>query len=102
MDAGALDQKIIIETRSVVHNALGEEVESWSPSPAWAKVTETPGREFLKGDYQAERKAVFCIRFKQVDTTARVTWGGQVYDIQSVTGTYREGWAYLHCVARVN
>jgi len=103
MDAGALDQQILIEAHSVTLDELGAEVETWSThSQPWAKVIETPGREFLKGDYHAEHKAVFRIRWRDIDSTARVTWGGRVYDITAVTGTRREGWSYLHCIARAN
>lgn len=99
MDAGQLDQSILIEVPTPSTNALGEEVLAWSThSTPRAKAMETPGREFLKGDYRAEEKAVFVIRWRDIDSTARVQWGGRVWDITSITGTRREGWQYLHAI----
>lgn len=101
MDAGKLDQRISVEQPSITTNTLGEEIASWSvTSQPWAKVIETPGREFLSGDYKAEAKAVFVIRWREIDSTARVTWRGRSYRINDVTGTQREGYAYLHCLAQ--
>ena len=101
MDAGALDQRILVETPVNTLNELGEEVPGWEfLAKPWAKVMEGLGREFLKGDYVAESKAVFKIRSLQVDSKARVTWEGRVYRIDDVTGTRREGFSYLHCIAQ--
>jgi len=98
MDAGALDQQITIEARTVTQDALGADVESWATdSMPWANVIETPGREFLKGEIQAEKLAVFVIRWRALDSTYRVLWRGATYMIDAVTGTQREGWAWLHC-----
>jgi SPP1 family predicted phage head-tail adaptor len=98
MDAGTLDQQILIETATLSTNDLGEEIATWSPhSQPWARVIEAPGREFLKSDIEAEGKAVFKIRWRSLDSKARVTWRGRIYDVQDVTGTQREGFAWLHC-----
>ena len=98
MDAGALDQQITIKVRTVTHDELGADVESWDDdSTPWAKVIETPGREFLKGEIQAEKLAVFVIRWRALDSTYRVLWRGATYMIDAVTGTQCEGWAWLHC-----
>ncbi len=99
MDAGALDQQIAIETRIVTTDELGAETEAWATEfRPFAKVIETPGREFLKGEVIAERKAVFVIRWHALDTTARVIWNGDTYRINAITGTRREGYSWLHCV----
>lgn len=100
MDAGRLDQRIVIETPAVVIDELGQDAREWVLlGTFWAKVMETPGREFLSGDYKAEEKTVFVIRWQALDSTARVQWGGRVWRIESVTGTRREAFAYLHCVS---
>jgi SPP1 family predicted phage head-tail adaptor len=100
MDAGALDQKIELQAPIVSTDELGAKVSAWSTvSSPWAKVMETPGREFLSGDYRAEEKTVFVVRWRAVDSTSRVSWGGRTWRIDSVTGTRREGFAYLHCRA---
>lgn len=99
MHAGQLDQKIQIEQASQVTDELGQDARTWTAvATVWAKVMETPGREFLKGDYQAEEKAAFVIRWRAIDSTYRVQWAGRVWKIVSVTGTRREGFAYLHCM----
>jgi SPP1 family predicted phage head-tail adaptor len=98
MDAGELDQRITIETRTLTEDVLGADVESWSSlGDFWARVIETPGREFLKGEFEAEGRSVFVIRWRELDSTARVTWRGRIYTIEDVTGTQREGFAWLHC-----
>jgi len=96
--AGDLDQRITIETATTVRGASGADVPGWLyDCEPWAKVVETPGREFLKGDIEAEGKAVFKIRYRPVATSSRVLWRGVAYDIEAVTGTRREAWTYLHC-----
>lgn len=100
IDAGKLDQRILIETATVTENELGEDVETWSEhSRPWAQVKETMGREFLAGDIQAEGKAAFRIRYRALDSRARVTWRGRIYMVEDVTGTQREGFTWLHCRA---
>lgn len=99
--AGELDQLIMLESPVVTIDAVGAEVPTWLPeAEAFAKVMETRGREFLKGDFKAEEKAVFKVRFREVDSTWRVAWGGRTWRIDSVTGTMREGWRYIHATAQ--
>lgn len=99
MDAGRLDQRVTLERPSVVTDELGQDATSWEhAAEVWARVIETPGREFLAGDYRAEEKVVFVIRWRALDSTWRAVWGGRAYRLNSVTGTRREGFAYLHCI----
>lgn len=101
MGAGQLDQHIAIETPTITTDELGQEVPTWAvQARPWAKVKETPGREFLSGDFRAEERVVFVIYWRSVDSTARVAWNGRTYRIEGVTGTRRERFAYLHCVAQ--
>lgn len=100
MDAGSFDQRITIEQPATTTDELGQDARTWTAiASPWAKVIETPGREFLKGDYQAEEKTVFVIRWREIDSTHRVQWSGRVWRIVSITGTKREGYAWLHCVS---
>ncbi|MFZ5745274.1 MAG: phage head closure protein [Pseudomonadota bacterium] len=99
--AGELDQLIMLESPMVTTDGWGGEVQTWLPeAEAYARVMETPGREFLKGDFRAEEKAVFKVRFREVDSTWRVIWGGRTWRIDSVTGTMREGARWIHCTAQ--
>lgn len=98
MDSGKLDQRISVQIRMTGRNEIGEEVESWDEDGRpWARLIETPGREFLKGQVEAEGKAVFQIRWRDIDATARVVWGTTIYTIDAVTGTRRQGYRWLHC-----
>lgn len=101
MKAGALDQLITIEEPGAGTDELGQDTtDNWLPlATVWAEVKETMGREFLSGNYQAEEKVAFRIRWMEVDSKARVTWEGRQYRVVSVTGTYRSGERWLHCVA---
>ena len=102
MDAGQLDQRILIETPVLETDALGAQLpeSSWMfHSRPWAKVTEAAGREFLKGgNIQGEARAVFQVRFREdMDSTARVTWRDRIFDIEEINGTRRQGFLWLHC-----
>lgn len=97
MDSGALDQEILIEVATITTDELGADVETWAEhSRPAAKLVQTPGKEFLAGDVQAESKAVFRIRWRELDSRARVTWRGRLYMVEDVTGTQRDGWTYIH------
>ena len=100
MRAGDLDQWITIETPSAASDELGQDGLTWLfLEGRAAKVIEEQGREFLKGGYRAEEKAVFVVRWGEFDSTMRVLWGGRTWRVTSVTGTMREGWIWLHCIA---
>lgn len=100
--AGRLNQQITIETPTAGEDELGQtDTAGWTLlATVWAEAKETMGREFLSGDYQAEEKVAFRIRWMEVDSTARVTWEGRVYRIVSVTGTYPSRERWLHCISQ--
>ncbi len=101
MTAGRLDQLITIETTTTTTDELGQSQDVWGPlATVWAEAKETMGREFLAGDYKAEEKVAFRIRWIEVDSKARVTWEGRTYRIVSVTGTFRSGERWMHCIAQ--
>lgn len=107
MKSGDLDQRVLIEWPVSGFGALGQEADDWG-NPVWrsARVREEKGSEFLagghkpaqQGAYQAEEKIAVIIRWMAVDSTARLSWGGRVWRIESVTGTRRQGWTWLHCL----
>lgn len=100
MKAGRLDQRISIETPASAEDALGQDARSWLPSvTVWAEAKEQMGREFLAGDYKAEEKVAFRIRWRAVDSTARIVWNDRNYRIESVTGTRHSGELWLHCIS---
>jgi head-tail adaptor len=107
---GQLDQRVTIELATSTRNDLGEEIVTWAElggagnGQRWARVREQSGREFLKGDFQAEGKAVFTLRWLTIDSQARLRWGDRVWMIEDATGDYRGGYVFLHCrsLARAN
>lgn len=102
LQAGDLDQRIVIEEPIIGRDSLNAAETVWSElADVAAKVAEVQGREFLKGDgVQAESKATFTIRYRAgIDGRMRVLWNGQTFGIEDVTGTRREGWTWLHCRA---
>ena len=100
MNAGRLDQRITLEAPTVTTDELGQDARSWElQGHVWAEVKEQMGREFLAGDYHAEEKVAFRIRWRELDSTWRVTWGDRIYRIVSTTGTRRSGERWLHCMA---
>ncbi len=100
MKAGDLDTQIVIEAPSATVDGFGQDALTWSVfATRHARAIEEQGREYLRGDFRAEEKAVFVIRHLAVDSTMRVLWGERTWPIVSVTGTRREGWTWLHCVA---
>ena len=105
-DAGLFRQRIGIEVPDPNPDELGQTDIAWvSTGTFWAQIVETQGREFLKGDYHNEERAVFIIRYQEVNSRARVVWGlrpdGQpkTWDITGITGTYSDGYRWLHCLA---
>ena len=100
MDAGKLDQRILIQTSIDGRDTLNAKTTNWITfAEVWASARQTMGREFLKGDgVQAEGKATFAIRFREgVTSGMRVIWRGRTYGIEDSTGTRREGYLWLHC-----
>lgn len=97
---GELDQRILVEAPATSEDALGQIPEAWNlVGEVSAKVIETQGREFLKGDVRSERKAVFVVRWENFTSTMRVVWDDTLWRIVGATGTSRERWRYLHCVS---
>lgn len=98
MDAGQLDQKISLFSPSKVSSSSGAESVNWTlHSEPWANVRQVTGREYLSGQVTADGNAVFRIRWRAgVTPEFRVDWRGALYGLNSVTGTQREGWLYLH------
>lgn len=82
--AGALDQRITIESKTVARNAIGEETETWSTfATVWAQYRPVRVNERVMGaQLGAEFDAVFRIRyFAGVDAEMRVVWRGQRFEL---------------------
>lgn len=104
MKAGALDRRVTIERYSVIQNAYGEEIESWSPlATVSAQVIQQSGREFLAADaLHASVRVLFRLRWIEgVRETDRVIYGDRQYDIQEVRELGRREGLELMAVAAV-
>lgn len=106
MGAGELDQRVIIAIRAVTLNELGEEVASWVPLDAgrFARVMEPLGRAYVAGgegldagQIVAEERIAVKLRWIEIDPTARLDWRGRRFEIERVTGSFKEGFTWLHC-----
>lgn len=82
--AGLLDQRIVLEQKSVTRNSIGEEVETWSTfATVWARYRPAKVGERASGaQLQAEHEAVFRIRWLTgVDPEMRIVWRGERYEL---------------------
>lgn len=90
--AGAMRERITIESAAETQDAAGQVLRSWS---AWlagvpAKAEATVGGETLRGrQVSAETRIVFSIRYVAgVSPLMRVVWSGGVYGIVNVSDPY--------------
>ena len=88
MNAGALDQRIVIERRTGATNDWGEPLpDSWLPIiTTWAHVQPLTGRDFIAAQAaMSEVKLKIIMRYRPGITPAdRVSHGGQVYGVEAV------------------
>ena len=88
MNAGALDQRIVIERRTGATNDWGEPLpDSWLPIiTTWAEVSPLVGREYLAAQAaMSEVKVKIIMRYRPGITPAdRVSHGGTVHAIEAV------------------
>lgn len=100
IEAGELDQRIMVLAPTVTENALNEEVETfYELRRPWARPMEEKGREFVAADQMtALHKVAFKIRWAaNITERCRVAWRERTYEILNITGTYRSGEMWLHC-----
>ena len=92
MNAGALDQRVVIERRTGATNDWGEPLpDSWLPIvQTWAHVQPLVGREYLAaGALLSEVTARISLRYRPGITAAdRVIHGGTTYGITSVADVH--------------
>jgi head-tail adaptor len=101
--ARTLDQRITIQAQTGAADALGQTNIAWlTDSTVWARVLETPGREFLKGEFHDEARVVFTLRWRHVASASRVLWNGRTWRVVSITGTRRERFISLDATDGAN
>lgn len=87
MWAGALRNRVVIQSKTVTPNSFGEEVISWSTvATLWAAIEPLQGREYLEGAAAgAEVTTKITVRYyPNLKPEMRATWGSHTYDILSV------------------
>lgn len=106
MDSGKLDQLVYLEYQQETNNS-GSLVTTWvdasgdsPPSPVWARVLSQKGNEAFESARQSSRQLIRVqLRWRDdVQSTWRVTWEGQSYNIIDMDRTQRrQGWLWLTC-----
>lgn len=87
MHAGALKHRITIEQNTATQDAIGQPISAWSTlAQLWAHVMFVNGKEAIKSEIEtASKKASARIRYRSdIDTTMRVTFEAETYNIISV------------------
>jgi len=100
-----LDEKIIIEKRTAVKGANGEETYSWATFyTAWAERLYRGGTEgFNKDQEVATGKEIFKVRYTSgVNELMRVNISSLYYDILNVEIDGRNHFLVLHCQIKDN
>ncbi len=97
---GEFRERIILQSKQVTRNGIGEEVVTWidavtntSDHGLWASVRPLRGREFYTANQmqQAVDIRVFIRARSGVTPDMRFTWNGEPYDITGIipgTGPY--------------
>lgn len=106
MKAGKLDQRIILQAKSVTRDAMGGEVITWvDQATVWAEAQPLAGREYFAAKLEQSQSTIrFIIRRGTSVTTAwRLMWQGAPYDINDVidiAGEHNE--FHLMCQTQAN
>jgi len=88
MDSGSMDQRVTLKSRSVVKDAMGQDVITWvDVATVWARRINQRSAEAFQAAQMGDDDVVeLHIRHRaDVLTTWRLQWGGVGYDITSVS-----------------
>ena len=107
MRAGKLDRRVTIQTRSVVRNGVGEEIETWATlAEVWAGIEpQNVAQRFAANQLYAQVNQVFRIRWYEWGSTLdpnqhRLTYRGRVYDIHGAFEIGRREGLHILTAAR--
>lgn len=87
MEAGKLRHRVVIQYATVAQDAYGEPVKTWATlATVWGAVEPLIGREYLAAQQlQSAIPVRVRIRYRNdVTPLMRVSWDGNLYDIESV------------------
>lgn len=88
MDSGSMDQRVTLQSRSVVKDAMGQDTITWvDVATVWARRINQRSAEAFQAAQMGDDDVVeLHIRHRtDVRTTWRLQWGGVGYDITSVS-----------------
>ena len=92
--AGSLDQRVTIQSRTDVIDAMGGVSSSWATlATVWAQVSPITGREFVSAEQTMSGATVRVRIRRRADVTPRMrlVHGSRIYDIQSVADVDSKG-----------
>lgn len=103
MKAGTLDERITLQSRSVVTDAMGQDTITWvDVVSVWAQVQALRGREFFAAaQVQQEQTIKVRIRYRDVQPGWRLVWQGRNHDITGVIPVGRREMVEIMCVQGV-
>jgi len=87
MQAGRLDQRVTIQSKSVTRDAYGAEVITWTDvATVWMEVQPLSGREYVAmRQAQSDVTTRFTARYRSGMTTAmRLLWRATPYNITEI------------------
>lgn len=87
MEAGKLRHRLVLSSASATVDSFGQSTITWSAfATVWGAIYDVMGREYFEARQQeAIRWARVVIRYRgDVTNETRVTYGSQVYDVDSV------------------
>ena len=104
LEAGQLDQRVTLQSRSTVQDAHGQDTITWvDVATVWAQVQAPRGREFFAAaQVQQEQSLKVRIRYRaDVLTTWRLVWQGRHHDITGAIPVGRNDMLEIMCLAGV-
>ncbi len=104
LKAGDLDQRVTLQSRSVVKDAMGQATITWTTeATVWAQVQAVRGREFFAAaQVQQEQTVKVRIRWRTgVSPTWRLVWQGRAHDITGIVPVGRNDMLEIMCLQGV-
>lgn len=104
MKAGALDQRVTLQERSVTTDDYGQDAIVWVDiATVWAQCQALRGREFFAAaQTQQEQTVKVRIRYRAgIDQKCRLVWKGVSHDITGVIPVGTNEMLEIMCMAGV-
>lgn len=103
MNAGKLDRRITIQSRTVSRDGMGSRVETWADeATVWAKLETTKGSEGETAEAERGKQTTrWLIRHRVIDSIEnRISYKGKICQITGIDETMgRENYLYVDTYA---